>query len=788
MSLCLSNLDFVAYDDGMLDASRAAGVREHLKICDTCRSAFERFHNQPAQTIESPASRWPVLEGSIPSPAPSPTGPDDAVRHYPKIDGYRILGVLGQGGMGIVYRAEEIGLDRIVALKVLPAIVADRTAVALFEREAKAAARMHHIHIVPVYHFGESHDGPYYAMELIDGKPLNELIIAFARQNISTASPARLATLLKQNTTGTPLARDDENADETIVSSSSGVISSSSTGRGRAYFLQVAHWMADAADALHYAHGQDITHRDIKPGNMILSTDGRIMITDFGLAKCKSDQSLSVVGVLRGAIRYMSPEQAMAGHVRIDHRTDIWSLGATMYELLTFVPAFPGTDSKEVLAAIITKDPTPPRKIAHAVPSALETICLKALEKSPDDRYATARALAEQLWRYINDLPIDRTGLVRRIIKFIKRHKAPVIAATAVVMLSAMGALLLWEVTTGRQERIDKYLANAQQLKNQNNWDEADAAVAQAILIDPGNSRSLLTSAWLKLEYFAAHRAEAGGKTLQDAEDACRQVLQQDPRNTRALNYLGVVLRRSDRYVEAVVPLGRACELAPADFSNWSNLGVVYAATHDLDKANELLTKGAELAGVDKQQGAYRAIAWRNLAVLELYLKKPEAFEHITNALACYDKDASTWVLRARAELELPGRYNAKTAREDAGHADRLANFEDPKAKRILAAAYLQTGDYDSAVAEAQQAVKLNDMEAVNRLLIAAAEAKRGRVSAAREALATAESSWPDGLRKPGEYTASAETGDLWIESADGLIQLKIEAGVAIAAASGSPP
>jgi tetratricopeptide (TPR) repeat protein len=138
--------------------------------------------------------------------------------------------------------------------------------------------------------------------------------------------------------------------------------------------------------------------------------------------------------------------------------------------------------------------------------------------------------------------------------------------------------------------------------------------------------------------------------------------------------------------------------------------------------------------------------------------------------------------------LELPGRYNAKTAREDAGYADRLANFEDPKAKRILAAAYLQTGDYDSAVPEAQGAITLKDQEAVNRLLIAVAEAKRGQVSAAGEALAAAESSWPEDLRKPGDFKAAAETGELWIESADALLQLREEAEAALAAASGSQP
>jgi serine/threonine protein kinase/Flp pilus assembly protein TadD len=794
MSKCPTSADLIALQRREFDTAAEAGVRMHLEHCETCRKAFERLCGQAAHTTVAPprGSGSDQMLLQQPSSAPSAEKTDDASRHFPTIEGYRILGVLGRGGMGIVYSAVQTKLNRTVALKVLPAIMVSTnpSAVDRFRREAAAAARLHHTNIIPIHDFGESRDAHYYAMDLIVGQPLNQLIRHLAGQRVHTLAPTHLAEVLRTVPGEGLSASAVETGSRSAADDTSTNVSSGSTGRGRAYFRLVSRWMADAADALHYAHTQGIIHRDIKPGNLILSTDGRIMIADFGLAKTVGEQSMTMTGAFLGALRYVSPEQAMAKRVRVDHRTDIYSLGATLYELLCFQPAFPGDDEKEILGAIIARDPKPPRKVLSAVPSELETICLKALEKSPDARFPTARAMAEELRLYLHDLPlrIKRPGVIKRAAKFVRRRKAPVIAVTSAVLLLASSLAVVYLRDAWRQARIDALLATAQQLKNQSNWKEADEAVARALLIDPHSSRSLLNKAWLKLEHYKANRAEAGRQALEDAEDACRQVLRQDPFNTRALNFLGVVLRRADRYAEAVEPLKRACELDPADFSNWSNLGVVYAAAHDFDKAKELLTKGAELAGVDKERGTYRAIAWRNLAAFELYLKNPEAFEHIKNALTCYDKDATTWVLRARAELELPSQYNAKTAREDASHANRMANFEDPKAKRILATAYLQTGDFDIAISEAQGAITLKDQEAVNRLLIAVAEAKRGQVLAAKEALAAAESSWPEDLRAPGDFKASAETGELWIESADALLQLREEAEAAIAASTGSSP
>ena len=815
MSLCLSNLDFVAYDAGMLDASRATAIREHLTSCTNCSSSYERFRNQVAQTIEAPSSHPPKFVGSIAPPAAPPQADDDASRHYPKIDGYRILGLLGQGGMGIVYRAVQAKLNRTVALKVLPAIMGagNPNAVARIRREAMAAARLHHTNIIPIHDFGESRDAYYYAMDLIVGQPLNTIIRRLADQHAVSASPTRLAEMLRDGSREISPIDMAELASRSSADESSTNVGSSSTGRGRAYYQQVARWMADAADALHYAHGQGIIHRDIKPANLILSFDGRIMVADFGLAKTVDEASVTMTGALLGSLRYVSPEQAMAGRVRLDHRTDIYSLGATLYELLCFQPAFPGSDEKEILGAIIARDPAAPRKIAPTVPSELNTICMKTLEKSPEARYATAKALGEDLRRFIQDLPISakRPGIAKRIGKFVKRHKAPVIAVTAVVLLATLSVVLVHEQKARREADVARREADLARLEadrqqlvakiaalresgmyfaNNKRWIDAEGEFQKVLEFAPNEIHTLLSLAWMRLEQNQDRPNEAGEAALNEAEVFAARVVQLAPDNmetsVKALGLQGVALRRLKRFPEAIEATKRSLELDPSVYHNWSNLGALYAVMGDLVEAERCLREGATRA--ESVRDEWHAAAWRNLATIELLQQRNEALEHINNARDAYNQDVLTWVIQARIRLELKDHRDVRAALRDAEHADRLANSYDPKAKRILGLAYLRNNEFDDAVREASAAIALKDMPTANHLVIAVAEARRGQAVSAKEALKAAEAGWPEKLKKTGEYIASAETGDLWIESADGLIQLKIEADAAIAKAAGASP
>ncbi len=198
--------------------------------------------------------------------------------------------------------------------------------------------------------------------------------------------------------------------DSTAAPAEESTSSLSSLSSSGDYFDTVARMIADVADALEHAHQQGVIHRDIKPSNLLLSVSGRLSVNDFGLARMLEKPGMTVTGEFLGTPAYMSPEQITAGRIPVDHRTDIYSLGATLYELLTLRCPFAGTGRDQVLAQIVQKEPKPPRQVNRRVPVDLETICLKALEKDPDRRYQSARQLAEDLRRHVQRFAIHARG------------------------------------------------------------------------------------------------------------------------------------------------------------------------------------------------------------------------------------------------------------------------------------------------------------------------------------------------------------------------------------------
>src|SRR5205085_6125341 len=221
--------------------------------------------------------------------------------------------------------------------------------------------------------------------------------------------------------------------------------------KSRAYFRSVADLGLQAAEALEHAHQLGVVHRDIKPANLLVDVRGNLWITDFGLAHFQSNPGLTLSGDLIGTIRYMSPEQAMAKRVLIDHRTDLYSLGVTLYELLTLEPAFGGNDRQELLRQIAFEEPRPPRRLNKPIPAELEIIVLKAMEKNPAERYATAQEFADDLRRFLEDKPIRAKPptLVQRAVKWSRRHRAVVVSAVAILVVAvlalAIGAWLIWQ-------------------------------------------------------------------------------------------------------------------------------------------------------------------------------------------------------------------------------------------------------------------------------------------------------------------------------------------------------
>ena len=307
---------------------------------------------------------------------------------------FRIVREIGCGGMGVVYEAEQLSLKRRVALKVLRfGGVADKEAVERFQREAETVAGLEHPHIVPVHAVGCEGGAHFFAMQLIEGESLAD----------------------RFGDGGEPL--DPKT---------------------------IAHWGQQAAIALAHAHQRGVIHRDVKPSNLILDGEGQLWLTDFGLASREIDASLSLAGALLGTPRYMSPEQADLAQRNIDHRTDIYSLGATLYELATGTPVFDGETPLAVISSILTTDPAPPRKLNAKLPLDLETIILKCLSRAPFDRYTTSQELSEDFNAFLDGRPIRarRASRLERLTRFTIRRKRQLTRSAVVAMLAIFIALL----------------------------------------------------------------------------------------------------------------------------------------------------------------------------------------------------------------------------------------------------------------------------------------------------------------------------------------------------------
>jgi serine/threonine protein kinase len=353
---------------------------------------------------------------------------------------FRLLREIGRGGMGVVYEADQISLNRKVALKVLPfAAAMDPRQLQRFKNEAQAAAQLHHQHLVPVYGVGCDRGVHYYAMQYIEGQTLAATI-----RGLRSEGEGRypVGTGVAPTESHVPVPRAPE------ATPPAGVLSTEGPTRQLGYVRTVAQLGVQAAEALEHAHQMGIVHRDIKPANLLVDGRDNLWITDFGLARFHSDAGLTLSGDLLGTLRYMSPEQALAKHGLVDHRTDIYSLGATLYELLTLVPACPGEDRHEVLRQIERDDPSPPRSLNPAIPADLETIVLKALAKDLDARYATAQELADDLRRFLEDKPIraKRPTAWQRTRKWVRRHQAMVVTAglaTVIGLLTSVVALIV---------------------------------------------------------------------------------------------------------------------------------------------------------------------------------------------------------------------------------------------------------------------------------------------------------------------------------------------------------
>lgn len=375
-----------------------------------------------------------------------------------RLGDYEILREIGRGGMGVVYQARQISLERLVALKVLPlAGLLDRKQIARFQKEARAAAQLHHPNIVPVFAVGCERGVYYYAMQYVEGRPL-DLAIRHLRQgdhgSLSARAPAPAVPeeQPEQAAVGLPETHPGESEGTSPPSTNGDPAGQSGRVTARAgstvpspkdrdHFRRVAELGIQAAEALEHAHQYGIIHRDVKPSNLLLDDQGAIWITDFGLARFQTDAQVTATGDVLGTLHYMSPEQASGRSALIDPRTDVYSLGVTLYELLTLEVPFEGQNRQQLLGQISNDEPRSPRRVNPAIPADLETIVLKSIAKAREHRYATAQELADDLRRFLEGRPTlaRRPTLADRVSKWARRHQAAVWSGAVLMAVTMVG-------------------------------------------------------------------------------------------------------------------------------------------------------------------------------------------------------------------------------------------------------------------------------------------------------------------------------------------------------------
>lgn len=378
------------------------------------------------------------------------TAPEIVQQANSTIGGYLILREIARGGMGIVYEAIQLSLQRRVALKVISRhLLQDAKSIERFRREARLASQLHHSNIVPVFDVGEEHEVGYYAMQFISGQSLDQVI-----RELACLSPEDSFTARFQHVElGEVGVRHDSEKIRALKSDSELALGANHSAamnrvlenskRHPVLYINAARIALQIAEALTYAHQRGILHRDIKPSNILIDSEGNAWVTDFGLARFDDssghdDPSLTKTGDVVGTLKYLAPERLRGQH---DHRCDIYGLAATLYELILGQPLFQAVDRIHLVDLVTNHEPARPASLDRRIPRDLETIILKGLSKDPEKRYQSGQQIADDLRLFLLDRPIQarRVTWIEKTISWCRRN--PAVTGLAMVLLMAVALL-----------------------------------------------------------------------------------------------------------------------------------------------------------------------------------------------------------------------------------------------------------------------------------------------------------------------------------------------------------
>lgn len=480
-----------------------------------------------------------------------------------RIGDFEIIREVGRGGMGVVYEAVQISLGRRVALKVIPAgLAADAKAVARFIREAQVSAQLDHPNVVTVFEMGVDQHVPYYAMEFVEGQTLSDRL-SMQREQAAGGSNSEL--------------------------------------HGRRHYIDLANCFAGAAEGLAHAHRRGVIHRDVKPSNLIFdvtkqsagSSEQLLRMLDFGLARFDGQESLTASGDMVGSVRYMSPEQAsVVQSRRIDHRTDVYSLGATFYEALTLHPPFKGRDVQDTISQIQTSEPKPPTRLNPRIPRDIETIVMKCLRKDPNDRYGSADALAQDLGRFLRGDIIEARprSSFERCSRWLQRHKVQLAVAACFVALITTAILSWWgshlAAVTARNLESRQKVSQAAEMLRTAPISLIEATPHDLYLLPAGRYRFFMRKEW------APKPTDAGRASVLDAVDELNSAISLCPELADAYLHRARAYLVNGQSREALADLNELLQLDSGHVPAWLLKSSVHAHLGQSEESQSARSKG----------------------------------------------------------------------------------------------------------------------------------------------------------------------------------------------------
>lgn len=782
MSTCISRTELERFNTGELTEGRAEEIRAHLNICAECAQINEELMAEQSE-LEGLIRKVDVSTTAVDATVSTmPSDPPKRSPPMPNIPGYIINREIHRGGQGIVYQAIQEGTHRKVAIKVLiEGPLASQRARRRFEREIELIANLKHRNIVGIFHSGETENGHQFCvMDYVRGLPL------------------------------TAYASDKDCSLEDVL----------------ALFSKVC-------SAITYAHQHGIIHRDLKPSNILVDSDGEPKVLDFGLAKTLSspaDGLVSLTGQIVGTLPYMSPEQAKGNPDEIDTRTDIYSLGVILYELLTgHYPYTVVGNMIDVLKNIAETPPTPPSRewksgsgVSHRssgrvragkcpIDDEVQTIVLKTLSKEKERRYQSAAEIARDIDRYLHDEPIDakRDSGWYVLKKSVRKHRTAVLATLAFIVIVA-GAWVsrhyseekhrLAQLEAERKLKIAEDKTRATELIDfgraaltQNHQSTAYSYFTRALVLDPQSYRAYTNAAQvLKEEVVDGPYEGTDTSPLEQANAYLDRALAIEPNHPGIWNTRAFILVVLGRFEEAQAAAETGLKLDSHDYFKsveailFENLATAHALSGRLQEALAVAKKGvATLEG--KEPDGWLDGVGQVAATLQLYLGDAGAAESLTAARRMDPRDERNYLILARMHLTLEGNVDYKLALTEAKMANLIhAGNPDPRFHRILALAYLRNDEWEDAKLAAKEAIDNGDIAAYGHAIVSIATAKLGDASSARDHLGSARA-MPPAVFATKDHVFQVRKGVLWYDTRAELNALIDEAEKAVTAVSRRP-